>query len=55
MAQAPVLRFRTAAQKTRDKHKTYANHGFLILCSSFFALRGKKEPTKEEKYHAAAG
>jgi hypothetical protein len=27
----------------------------LDSCRFFFALRGEKEPTKEEKYHAAAG
>jgi hypothetical protein len=35
--------------------RTYANHGFLTLCRSFFAQRGKKGPTEEVKYHAAAG
>jgi hypothetical protein len=28
---------------------------FLPFVGSFFASRAKKEPTEEEKYHAAAG
>jgi hypothetical protein len=31
--------------------RTYANP----FVGSFFARRAKKDPTKEEKYHAAAG
>jgi hypothetical protein len=27
----------------------------LLFVGSFFAPPGEKEPTKEEKYHAAAG
>src|SRR5207248_269900 len=38
-----------------DITRTYASPRFLTRCRFFFALQGKKEPTKEVKYHAAAG
>jgi hypothetical protein len=33
----------------------YAPHGFLLFVGSFFTRRVRKEPTKNVKYHAAAG
>src|SRR4051812_29311419 len=33
----------------------YTKHRSLPGVGSFFAQQGKKEPTKEAKYHAAAG
>jgi hypothetical protein len=47
-----VGRFSPCGAKKTDKEEKYY---FPALCRFFFVLRDEKEPTKEEKYHAAAG
>jgi hypothetical protein len=49
-----LIQFRNSYANLASRR--YANlYRFLPLCRFFFARPGEKEPTKEVKYHAAAG